>query len=443
MPRRPVEEITVSALNKAVDQIVKGKASPRLIRVGGVSGLGLNVRLRSYASGEAISASWVLRRTHKGQRRDFALGAWPDVGMGQARERARITLDQLWQGIEPAAQRSAKAEARTFRQAAERYFEDAVQGQINQRDEAKWFSDLKRFVYPIIGDAPVDQITRAQIERIVEQPHVRYGATKAEPFRRATPEGARRCIKKIETILRDEPCYEDRPGTNPALRKGRLATLLTDRSKKGKDNQPSLPYAQLPDFLKAMRERGTTPTARALEFLILTCARSGEVREATWSEVDIKAGVWTIPAERMKASKDHRVPLSYSAMAVLMATPHYAGTDLIFPGKKIDRPMSDNTLRKLVQTMDAADREAGGAGWVDPRLERTATVHGFRSTFRDWAADKGVERDIAELALAHKVGSDVERAYRRTDMVERRRAVMEDWAGHALGSVVGGLRAVD
>ena len=128
MPRRPVEEITVSALNKAVDQIVKGKASPRLIRVGGVSGLGLNVRLRSYASGEAISASWVLRRTHKGQRRDFALGAWPDVGMGQARERARITLDQLWQGIEPAAQRSAKAEARTFRQAAERYFEDAVQG---------------------------------------------------------------------------------------------------------------------------------------------------------------------------------------------------------------------------------------------------------------------------------------------------------------------------
>lgn len=440
MPRRPVDELTVSALNKTVREIEEGKAKPRLIRVGGVSGLGLNVRMRTYASGEAISASWLLRRTVDGKRRDFALGPWPDVGLAQARERARQTLDQLWAGIDPKAERRAKAETRTFREAAERHFNDAVKGRVIARDEAKWHGDLEAFVFPMIADVPVDQIARAQIEAIAEQPHVRYGATEPEPFYRATPERARRCIKKIEVILRDEPCYEDRPGANPALRKGRLATLLA-KPKGEKANQPSLPHAQLPAFIAALRAREATPTARALEFLILTCARSGEVREATWSEVDMETGLWTIPAERMKASKDHRVPLSDAAMAILKATPRFAGTDLIWPGNRMG-PMSDNTLRKLVQAMDAADRKAGGAGWVDPRLERTSTVHGFRSTFRDWAADMGVDRDIAEMALAHTVGSDVERAYRRTDMVERRRAVMDDWAAHALSAVGTGLRKV-
>lgn len=441
MPRRPVDEMTVSALNRAVREIEEGKGNPRLIRVGGVSGLGLNVRLRSYASGQALSASWVLRRTHEGQRRDFALGAWPEVGLSQARERARITLDQLWQGIDPMAERraaaQAKPKARTFREAAQEYFNRKVRGRINAKDEAKWSSDLETFVYPVIGGMAVDQIETAHMVQIAERPHVRYGATEPAPLWEAVPERARRCIKKVEAILAAEARLGHRSGENPAAWQGHLSELLPKPEKvRAKENQPSLPYAQLPAFMAALRDREPSPSARALEFLILTAARSGEVRGATWSEIDIEAGLWTIPANRMKASKDHRVPLSVAALAVLKATPRFAGSDLIWPGSGLDKPMSDATLTALVKKMHGGEVRAGRDGWIDPRSLRSATPHGFRSTFRDWAAEQTrYPSEMAEMALAHAVGSPVERAYRRTDMVEKRRAMMEDWAVHALSAV--------
>lgn len=440
MPRRPVDEMTVSALNKAVRAIEEGRAKPRLIRVGGVSGLALNVRMRRYASGEAVSASWVLRRAHRGKRRDFALGGWPDVTLAQARERARIALDQLWAGIDPKAERKAagqvieaEALARTFREAAHDYFSRKVRGRINARDEAKWSGDLEAFVFPVVGDMPVDQIETRHMVAVTERPHIKYGSSEPQPLWHAVPERAKRCLKKVEAILTAEMRLGHRTGENPATWRGHLSDLLPKPEKvKAKGHQPALSYAQMPAFTAALRGREPSPSAWALEFLILTAARSGEVRGAKWSEIDSERGLWTIPAERMKASKDHRVALSDAALAILKATPPVAGTDLIWPGSGLNKPMSDATLAALVRKMHASEVKAGREGWLDPVSERTVTPHGFRSTFRVWAAEQTSHPyEMVEMALAHSVGTAVERAYNRTDMVEKRRTLMQDWAGFA------------
>jgi integrase len=257
------------------------------------------------------------------------------------------------------------------------------------------------------------------------------------------PERARRLFKKVEAILAAETRLGHRNGANPAAWKDNLSALLPKPAKKAAKGQPALPYAQLPAFMAALRAREPSPSSRALEFLILTAARSGEVRGATWDEIDLKAGLWTIPADRMKATREHRVPLSAAALGVLKATPKFAGTPLIWPGQGLQKAMSDMTVAALVKKMHAAEVAADRPGWIDPRLGKVAVPHGFRSTFRDWAAEMTTyPNEMAEIALAHEVGSAVERAYRRGDQLEKRRAMMDDWAAHALSAVGGGLRAV-
>lgn len=185
MPRRAVDELNVSALNKLVKEMEEGKRSPALIRVGGIGGLGLNVRRRSYASGDALSASWVLRRTFEGTRRDFALGAWPEVSLAQARERARAAMDKHWAGVDPTEERRVAVRTKahsaptapTFRAAAQDYFNRSIRGRINAKDEKKWSGDLESFVFPYIGDRPVDRIETKDIVVIAEQPQTRYGGT--------------------------------------------------------------------------------------------------------------------------------------------------------------------------------------------------------------------------------------------------------------------------
>lgn len=451
MPRRAVDDLTVTQLNRLVRRIEDREDSPGLIRVGGVGGLALNVRRREYASGETLSASWVLRRTFEARRRDFALGPWPEVGLAQARERARVLLDKLWAGIDPTeASRSARIAARpqtkapTFRAAAQDHFNRAVRGKINARDEAKWMSDLESFAFAFIGDLPVNEIETRHMLEIAEQPHTRYGSKTEKKLWDSVPERAARCFKKIETILAGETRLDHRAGQNPAAWNGHLSTLLPKPGAvKAPGRQSALPYEQLPGFMAALRARGPSPSSRVLEFLILTAARSGEVRGATWAEVDMKRGLWTIPAQRMKAGKEHRVPLSAAALAVLKATPPVAGTDLIWPGLGLDKAMSDMTVAAMVKKLHAAELKAGRAGWLDLRTQRPAVPHGFRSTFRDWAAEcTEYPSEMAEMALSHDVGSAVERAYRRTDMLEKRRAMMEDFAAHALSEVGSGLRAV-
>lgn len=286
MPRKPVDELTVTQLNKRVREIDEHRRKPGLIRVGGVGGLALNVRLRRYASGEALSASWLLRRTVNGVRRDLALGAWPEVNLSAARERARLMLDQIWQGIDPAAeQRAARAAQRTkaptFRDAAKEHFDRAVRGRITPRDEGKWFSDLEAMAFDKIGDLTVDQIEPHHMLAIAEQPYTRYGSKVEAKLWDAVPERARRLFKKIEAILAAETRLGHRTGANPAAWKDNLSALLPKPPKKAAKGQPALPYAQLPAFMAALRAHEPSPSSRALEFLILTTARSGEVRSAT------------------------------------------------------------------------------------------------------------------------------------------------------------------
>lgn len=449
MPRRAVDEMTVARLNKIVRDIEEGRARPALIRVGGVGGLGLNVRARAYASGDAISASWVLRRTFEGSRRDFALGAWPEIGLAQARERARGLMDKLWQGIDPTGEKKATraqkaaTTARSFKAAAQDYFNRQVRGKIGQRDEAKWANDLESFAYAFIGDLPVDRIETRHMMAIADQPHVRYGGKTETRLWESVPERASRCFKKIEAILAAETRLGHRSGDNPAAWKGHLSALLPAPSKvREPEHEPALPHEQLPAFMVALRARKPSSTSRALEFMILTAVRSQEVRGATWSEIDLERRIWTIPAARMKAKRDHRVALPEAAIALLKVTPRFAKTDLIWPGQKIVEPMCGETLGSLIDKMHEAEVKAGRPGWLDPVTKHIAVPHGFRTTLRNWAADHGYDRDRAELALSHVVGSAVERAYRRTDMLDRRREMLEDYATYALSAIGEGLRAV-
>lgn len=449
MPRRAVDEMTVATLNRLVREIDEGRATPKLIRVGGVGGLALNVRRRNYASGKALSASWLLRRTHEGRRRDFALGAWPEVGLAQARERARVLMDKLWQGIDPAEERRAARVAQatkvpTFRVAALDYFNRQVRGRINARDEAKWMGDLEAFAFAIIGDEPVNRIETHHLMQIANQPHTRYGTQQEIRLWESVPERAARCFKKIEAILAAETRLQHRAGENPAAWRGHLSALLPKPAKvRAPGRQAALPYQHLPAFMAALRARDPSPSSRALEFLILTAARSGEVRGATWAEIDLTQELWIIPAARMKAGRDHRVALPKAAVAVLKATPPIAKTELIWPGLSLTAPMSDATLAALVKKLHVAEVKAGRLGWSDPRSGRPAVPHGFRSSFRDWAAERTeYPAEMAELALAHEVGSAVERAYRRTDLLERRRQMMEDWATFTLSEVGTEPRAV-
>ena len=429
MPRCAVEQLTAAQLNKRVTEIEEGKRRAGMIRVGGVSGLALNARIRRYPSGDRISASWVLRKTLDGKRRDFALGAWPDIQLATARERAREVLGKIWQGIDPTEEKRAaalRAAAPTFRKAAQAHFERAVKGRINSRDEPYWFSDLETMAYDHIGALKVDRIEVHHMLAIAEQPYTRYGTGNVVKLWDAVPERARRLFKKVEAILDAETHLGHRGGANPAAWRGNLSALLPKPVRKGIGPQPALPYAQLPAFMAALRAREPSPSTRALEFLILTAARSGEVRGATWDEIDLERGLWTIPAERMKMDRAHRVPLSTAALAVLEATPKLEGTPLIWPGRALQKPMSDMTLALLTKK----------GGWTDPRSGRLATPHGFRSTFRDWAAEVTTyPNEMAEIALSHDVGTATERAYRRGDQLEKRRAMMEDYSAHAEAAI--------
>lgn len=434
MPRRSVDEMTVSTLNRVVRDIEANKQKPGLVRVGGVGGLALNVRKREYASGTALSASWVLRRTFEGKRRDFALGPWPEISLAQARERGRVMLDKLWQGIDPAEERrrevAAKVISPTVRKAALAYFDRQIRGKINARDEAKWLNDLESFVFPFIGDLTVDKVETSHVMQIVDQPHTKYGTSEEKRLWESVPERASRMLKKIEVILAAEARLGHRDANNPAAWKDHLNHLLPKPSTiKTPIRQAALPYEQLPQFVLALRSRMPSPSSQALEYLILTASRSGEVRGARWSEIDLERGLWTIPESRMKAGREHRVALPKAAIDLLRNTQRIASTDLIWPGQGMNKPMSDATLAALVKKMHLAETKVGNVGWIDPKTGRPAVPHGFRSTFRDWVAETTeYPSEMAEIALAHEVGTSVERAYRRGDMLERRRAMMEDWA---------------
>ena len=380
--------------------------------VGGVAGLYL------YVSGES-ARSWVLRVMIGAKRRHIGLGGFPDVTLAQARDKARTAREQILGGIDPIAERkalasqlrAAQASEKTFAQAAEAYIDAHGDTWKNPKHRAQWVSTLETYAYPHMGQLLV---------RDVAQEHV---LAALEPIWKTKNETASRLRGRIESVLDWARVRKYRDGENPARWKGHLDKLLPAPGKVQKvEHHRALPIDDVPAFMADLRQmEGMAP--RALEFLILTAARSGEVRGALWSEIDFESRVWIIPGERMKAGREHRVPLSSEALHLLQALPRLAGNLLIFPAPR-GGVLSDMSLTAVMRRMNAE-----------------AVPHGFRSTFRDWVGERTSHpRELAEQALAHTLESKVEAAYRRGDALEKRRLMMQDWARFCTTAVDAGAQ---
>ncbi|MFS2100365.1 tyrosine-type recombinase/integrase [Variovorax sp. Varisp85] len=373
--------------------------SPGNHAVGGVSGLYLYVN-------DAGARSWVLRTMVGSKRRHMGLGGFPDVPLARAREKARAARDDVSQGIDPIAQRKAAVSLLRAQQATEKTFQQAAEGFLeahgdtwkNPKHRAQWTSTLKTYVYPVMGNLLI---------RDVGQEHV---LAALEPIWKTKNETASRLRGRIENVLDWATVRKYRTGENPARWKGHLDMLLPAPGKIQKvEHHRALPIDATAAFMADLRQREGT-AAKALEFTVLCAARSGEVRGAVWPEFDLDAGVWTIPPERMKATKEHRVPLPESALRILRAQPRLKDNELVFPSAR-GKQLSDMSMTAVMR-----------------RMEVDAVPHGFRSTFRDWARERtNYPRDLAEQALAHALDNKVEAAYRRGDALEKRRLMMQEW----------------
>lgn len=408
--------------------------------VGGVSGLLLQVT----PSG---GRTWLLRTMVGGKRREIGLGGFPSVTLAQARERARAAHDDIRRGIDPVEQRkaaraaltAARLRGLTFAAAVDKFLASKLDEFRSEKHKYQWRQSLDSFAAPAIGDMLVDDIGVSDVQRALE------------PIWTTKTETAARLRGRIEAVLAWATVAGHRSGDNPARWKGNLDAILPKPSKvTAIENHPALALADAGRWFAALRLRDGI-SARALEFVALTACRSGEARGTTWGEFDLAAAVWTIPGTRMKAGREHRVPLTPEALALIKAAPRRADSDLVFAAPR-GGPLSDMALTSVMRKLHAADQERaqalGGAdpgGFLDRSSGRPAVPHGLRSTFRDWAAElTDYPRDMAEIALAHTVGSDVERSYRRGDMIEKRRQMMAAWGrflrDETLPKVVG-LRA--
>jgi integrase len=359
--------------------------------------------------------SWLLRYMLNGRAREMGLGPLHTIGLAEARERARACRHQLLDGIDPLdakkkekARRAAEiAAAITFKQAAESYIKAHRAAWRNAKHAWQWEQTLEAHVYPVIGEVSVAVIDTGHVTKILEP----IWSTKAET--------AARVRGRIEAVLDYAKVRGWRTGENPARWKGHLENVLPSRSKVAKVTHfAALPWGEIGTFMAELDKREGT-AALALRFAILTAARTGEVIGARWSEIDMRAAVWTVPGERMKAEREHRVPLADAALAALREAGKLRRDDAdgpVFPGGKggtLRGPMSNMAMLALLRRMGRGD----------------LTVHGFRSAFRDWAAEAtSFDHDTAEAALAHTIESKVEAAYRRGDLFEKRRRLMEAWA---------------
>ncbi|MCE8539801.1 integrase arm-type DNA-binding domain-containing protein [Ruegeria pomeroyi] len=399
--------------------------------VGGVSGLLLQITPNG-------GRTWLLRVTVGNKRREIGLGGFPDVTLAMARERAREAKDQIRHGIDPVEQRKAARAALvadqrrglTFAEATEKCLASKLDAFRNAKHRQQWENTLQTYAMPELGKMLVQDIEVQDVLRVLE------------PIWQSKTETASRLRGRIEAVLSWSTVAGHRTGDNPARWAGNLKELLPPAAKVAKqDNQPALQIDDAPRWFKAIGEREGMG-ARALEFAALTATRSKEVRGATWDEIEMDTGLWTIPAARMKMDREHRVPLTAEALALLKALPRHADNPLVFPGTRGGQ-MSDMTLSAAMKRLHADDVKAGGQGFVDRVSKRPAVPHGLRSTFRDWVAERThFPGDMAEVALAHKVANAVEASYRRGDMVEKRRNMMAAWAGFLTGKDDAGASVV-
>ncbi|MDR6332579.1 integrase [Xanthobacter flavus] len=345
---------------------------------------------------------WIFLYRWSGKQLEMGLGSARDISLARARELADTARAQLAEGISPLSLRRAEQAVPTFGEAADALVDDIAPGFRNAKHIEQWRMTLKEYAASL-RDKSVADIATDDVLAVLKP----LWATKQET--------ASRLRGRIERVLDAAKAKGLRSGENPARWRGHLDALLPKRQKLQRGHHAAMPYADVPAFVKRLRAlKGAT--ALALEFLILTAARTGEVRGATWAEIDLEAKVWTVPAPRMKAGKVHRVPLTAAALDALTRAmalqPKSEGAAFIFPGGKPGKPLSAMALDMQMR-----------------RLKSEMTVHGFRSSFRDWAGEEtAFPREIAEAALAHTVGDATERAYRRADALEKRRKLMEAWA---------------
>jgi integrase len=378
-------------------------AEPGMHFAGGVNGLTLHITTTG-------ARSWILRVMVGGKRREIGLGSYPSVPLALAREKARDARESIGKGVDPVAERraaqsalrAAAAASKSFRECSAAYIAAHEAGWKNAKHGQQWRNTLEQHAHPIIGSLIVRDVQLSHVLRVLE------------PIWETKTETASRLRGRIESVLDWATVRGYRDGLNPARWKGHLDHILPGRGKIAKiEHHAALPVDAVAPFLVTLRSTQGMG-ALALEFLVLTAARSGEVRGATWAEIDRHAKVWTIPADRMKAGKEHRVPLSDAALTVLdraAALPRVGETDLVFVAPR-GAMLSDMTLTAVMR-----------------RLRVPAVPHGFRSTFRDWTAERtDYPRDVAEMALAHTIGDKVEAAYRRGDLFDKRRQMMIDWA---------------
>jgi integrase len=371
-------------------------------------GDGLYLRVKSPGS-----ASWLYRYRTNGKLRDMGLGAYPAVTLAEARDLATDARKLAKTGTDPlearkrlraeleAEQRRAAALATTFESVAQDYIDSQRAGWKNAKHASQWSNTLATYAFPVIGNLPPNEITTEHLLKILR------------PIWTRVPETASRVRNRIELVLDAAKAVGLREGENPARWRGHLDKLFPKRSKVSKVvHHPALPWQEAPAFIAELRKHNSL-SHRALEMTILTCCRTSEVLEARWDELDLNEGIWTIPEERMKAGKSHRVPLTSPLRSLLESLNRIDDSPFLFPGQKEGQSLSNMSMLMTLRRM----------GY------KHITVHGFRSTFRDWAAENTSHpRDVCEQALAHTLESSVESAYRRGDMFEKRRKLMEDWA---------------
>jgi integrase len=381
------------------------------IKTPGMHADGGNLYLCVGATG---SKSWIFRWKRDGKVREMGLGSVSLVGLAEARRKAEEARGRLGQGLDPLDTRKAEEAARmaagckrTFGEAADAFIEAKMPEWRNEKHRAQWQMTLGETYCSAIRGKRVDEIETADVLAVLK------------PIWQSKPETASRLRGRVEAVLDAARAkgHISKNEANPARWRGHLDKLLPKRQKLARGHHPAIAFDEMPAFVSALRQREGI-AGMALEFAILTAARSGEVRGATWSEFDLSKKIWTIQAARTKPGREHRVPLCERAIGILMAVkPLTGGTAaaLVFPGKAAGKPLSDMSLSAVLRRMGHAD----------------LTVHGFRSTFRDWAGEAtNFAREIAEAALAHVIGDKAEQAYRRGDALEKRRKLMEAWAAY-------------
>lgn len=374
-----------------------------------------------YGDGEGLwlqisgsgSKSWVFRFTLAGRPREMGLGSLNAVSLGIARERARECRLLLCEGKDPIVARNAARTAsalatarfRTFDQCAAAYIKAHRGSWKSAKHAAQWETSLANYASHVFGALPVSDVDTDLVVRVLR------------PIWDTKTETAVRLRGRIESILDWAAVSQYRQGENPARWRGHLENLLANPNRIAPvKNHPALPWLEIGDFIAQLVEREGI-AARAAQFVILTACRSGEVRGARWSEFDLDAKLWTVPAERMKAGKEHRVPLSTATMALLAALPRDGG--IVFPGRAHDTQLSDMSLTAVLRRMGRGD----------------ITIHGFRSTFRDWCAEapgNAFPREVCEHALAHSLPNRVEAAYRRGDLLDKRILLMQAWSDYCM-----------